>query len=76
VDECKPLVPGVRFSGVEGNVNAASKIVTNDAAKMIAVMAPDKKADGTAALSELKSALEAGAYTLSLFSSTLALSVG
>lgn len=51
-------VPGVRFSGVESSVNTASKIVTNDAAKILAAVAPAKLADGTAALSELRQQLE------------------
>lgn len=51
-------VPGVRFTGVESSVNNASKIVNNDAAKILASVAPDKMADGKAALAELQQQLE------------------
>lgn len=51
-------VPGVRFTGVESSVNTASKIVNNDAAKILAAVAPDKLADGKAALAELQQKLE------------------
>lgn len=51
-------VPGVRFTGVESSVNTASKIVNNDASKILASIAPDKMADGKAALAELQQQLE------------------
>ena len=52
-------VPGVRFTGVESSVNGASKIVNNDAAKILAAVSPDKLDDGKAALKELQDELEA-----------------
>jgi len=51
-------VPGVRFSGVEESVNKSSKIVTNDAAKILAAVSPAKMADGKAALAEIAQQLE------------------
>eukprot|EP00227_Mantoniella_beaufortii_P009055 CAMPEP_0197583738 /NCGR_PEP_ID=MMETSP1326-20131121/6558_1 /TAXON_ID=1155430 /ORGANISM="Genus nov. species nov., Strain RCC2288" /LENGTH=450 /DNA_ID=CAMNT_0043147999 /DNA_START=35 /DNA_END=1387 /DNA_ORIENTATION=+ len=47
-------VPGVRFTGVESSVNAATKILANDSAKIVAAIAPSKLADGKAALEQLK----------------------
>jgi hypothetical protein len=51
-------VPGVRFTGVEESVNKSSKIVTNDAAKILAAVSPAKMADGKAALAEIAQQLE------------------
>ena len=50
-------VPGVNFRGVESNVNGSLKIVQKDGAKIIASLAPSKKADGTKALKELETLL-------------------
>lgn len=49
----------MRFTGVESSVNGASKIVNNDAAKILAAVSPDKLDDGKAALKELQDELEA-----------------
>lgn len=51
-------VPGVRFTGVESSVNASSKIVTSDAAKILAAVAPEKLEDGKQALALLTQELE------------------
>lgn len=51
-------VPGVRFTGVESSVNSSSKIVTSDAAKILASVAPEKMEDGKEALKLLQQELE------------------
>lgn len=50
-------VPGVKFSGVESNVNGSLKIVKEQRDKIIASLAPGKKADGEKALKELETVL-------------------
>jgi len=50
-------VPGVKFSGVESSVNGSLKIVKEQKDKIIADLAPEKKADGEKALKELESVL-------------------
>jgi cyclophilin family peptidyl-prolyl cis-trans isomerase len=50
-------VPGVKFSGVESNVNGSLKIVKEQRDKIVASLAPGKKADGEKALKELETVL-------------------
>jgi cyclophilin family peptidyl-prolyl cis-trans isomerase len=50
-------VPGVKFSGVESSVNGSLKIVKEQKDKIVADLAPEKKADGEKALKELESVL-------------------
>lgn len=50
-------VPGVKFSGVESNVNGSLKIVKEQRDKIVASLAPSKKADGEKALKELETVL-------------------
>jgi len=50
-------VPGVKFSGVESNVNGSLKIVKEQRDKIVASLAPGKKADGEKALKEMETVL-------------------
>ena len=50
-------VPGVKFSGVESNVNGSLKILKENNAKIVASLAPGKRADGEQAMKELEAVL-------------------